>query len=140
MSELTSVQRRRVSLKAIELFRTHLFKKNKKLSGLVHIRLRFKDLDEAWGIYDAHDVGIKPRHFTILINKNLHDEKDIISTVGHEMVHVWQYAIGKLRDYESPVHRYEDTLYNADMSYKDMPWEIEARRLEKVLYRLWKKQ
>ena len=53
------------------------------------------------------------------------------------MVHVWQYATGKFRDYASPAHRYENFIYDADMSYKDMPWEIEARKLEKVLYKLW---
>jgi hypothetical protein len=140
MINLTAQKRRRLSLKAIELFRQHLFKRNKKLGNLLQIDLRFRNLVDAWGICDHNDVGIKPREFTILVHSGLKNEKDVITTVAHEMVHVWQYATGKLRDYEAPVHRYENDLYDADMSYRDMPWEIEARRLEKVLYRLWLKQ
>lgn len=140
MDKLTAAQRRKLSLEAIELFKQHLFKRNKRLSKLINIDLRFKDLRDAWGICDHDGNGIKPREFTVLIHRELHDEKSVITTVAHEMVHVWQYATGKLRDYEAPVHRYENHLYDADMSYRDMPWEIEARRLEKVLYRLWQKQ
>ena len=136
--KLSNYQRRKLSLQAIELFRQHLFKKNKKLANLLDVNLKFSNID-AWGICDCHDIGIKPREFTIYIHRDLTDERNIITTVAHEMVHVWQYATGKLRDYEAPVHRYENYLYNADMSYRDMPWEIEARRLEKKLYNLWTK-
>jgi hypothetical protein len=138
MQKLTSIQRRTMSLKAIGLFRHHLFKRNKKLNQVVDIHIRFVKLEEdEFGICDNHDVGIKSREFTIYINRDLTDIKDIITTVAHEMVHVWQYATGKFRDYASPSHRYENFIYNSDMSYKDMPWEIEARQLEKVLYKLW---
>lgn len=129
-----------MALKAITFFRQHLFKSNKRLDSVIVVNLRFQKIGDAWGICDHHDVGIKPREFTILINSGLTDVKDIITTVAHEMVHVWQYATGKLRDYEAPVHRYENYLYDADMLYRDMPWEIEARQLEKVLYKLWLKQ
>jgi hemoglobin-like flavoprotein len=137
---LTSAQKRTLALKAIIFFRQYLFKRNKRLDGLITVNLRFQKIGDAWGICDHHDIGIKPREFTILINSELKEVKDIITTVAHEMVHVWQYATGKLRDYEAPVHRYENDLYDADMSYRDMPWEIEARQLEKVLYKLWLKQ
>ena len=137
--ELSSIQRRKLSLKAIDFFHGLLFKHNKKLGNLITINLRFQKIGDAWGICDNHDVGIKPREFTILINNELTDTKDVVTTVAHEMVHVWQYATGKLRDYRLPVHRYENFLYDADMAYRDMPWEIEARQLEKDLYKIWKK-
>lgn len=137
MSTLSSAQRRKQSLKAIGMFTQYLFKRNKKLANLISIRIRFRKLYDAWGICDHHDVGIKPREFTIYINNALTDEKDIISTVAHEMVHVWQYSTGKLRDYHSPLHRFNDDIYDANMRYRDMPWEIEARKLEKVLYKHW---
>ena len=140
MTQLSSAKRRRISLKAIELFKDYLFVNNRRLIKSLEINLKFEDLADAMGICDAHDIGIKPREFTILINRNLRDEKTVISTVAHEMVHVWQYATGKLRDYEAPVHRYENDLYDADMNYKEMPWEIEARNLEKVLYQYWLKK
>ena len=137
---LTNAQKRKLALNAISFFRQQLFQNNKRLNTLITVTLRFQKIGDAWGICDHHDVGIKPREFTILINSELTEVKDIITTVAHEMVHVWQYATGKLRDYEAPVHRYENDLYDADMSYRDMPWEVEARQLEKVLYKLWLKQ
>lgn len=137
---LSTQQKRKLALQALPIFTDYLFKKNKKLSRLIFVKLKFVKLSDAWGICDVHDVGIKPREFTVYIHSGLDNEKDIITTVAHEMVHVWQYATGKLRDYEAPVHRYENYLYDANMSYRDMPWEIEARRLEKTLYRLWQKQ
>ena len=138
MDKLAANQRRKMSLKAIGLFRSYLFNRNKKLNSSVDIQIKFVKLaDDEFGVCDNHDVCIKSREFTIYINRDLTDQKDIITTVAHEMVHVWQYATGKFRDYASPAHRYENFIYDADMSYKDMPWEIEARKLEKVLYKLW---
>lgn len=137
MRKLTNDQRRAVCKKAQAFFQCYLFKKNPKLNQTVKVRVRFVKLEDAWGICDNHNVGIKPREFTIYINRDLHHMNDIITTVAHEMVHVWQYATGKFRDYIGPAHRYEDHVYDADMAYKDMPWEIEARILEKVLYKLW---
>lgn len=132
----TSYQRRKHSLEAIKFFAEHLFKRNKRLASNLTINLKFKDLKDAWGICDPLDVNIRPREFTILIDRKL-EGKDITQTIAHEMVHVWQYATGKLKNYDAPVCRYEGHLYDAGMSYRDMPWEIEARRLERLLYKLY---
>jgi hypothetical protein len=138
MAKLTRYQRRRLSLKAIEVFRTHLFKINRNLGNSLKINLKFIKMDDhSWGICDTHDIGIKPKEYTLLINREIESEKDIITTIAHEMVHVWQYATGKFRDYAVPAHRYGNFVYDANMNYWDMPWEIEARKLEKQLYRYW---
>jgi len=139
MKKLTNTQRRLMSHKAMALFRAHLFKRNKRLDSSITVEIKFVKLDDAWGVCDNHDVGIKPKEFTIYINRDLKLEKDVITTVAHEMVHVWQYATGKFRDYAGPAHRYEDYIYDANMAYRDMPWEIEARKFEKILYKLWAK-
>lgn len=141
MEKFSSRQRRKQSLKAIELFTTYLFENNKRLSTTISIDIKFHKLDgdNTWGICDYEECDGRPKEFTIYIDRSLTDEKDIISTVAHEMVHVWQYATGKFKDYVGrPAHRYEDHIYDANMSYRDMPWEIEARRLERVLYKVWK--
>ena len=139
MTIFSSTQRRKESLKAIELFTKHLFVKNKRLSKSLSIDIKFRKLEDAWGIcdYDEHYTN-RPKEFTIYIDRRLVSEKDVIMTVAHEMVHVWQYATGKFKDYAGPAHRYDDHIYDANMSYRDMPWEIEARRLERVLFKLWK--
>ena len=139
MTIFSSTQRRKESLKAIELFTKHLFVKNKRLSKSLSIDIKFRKLEDAWGIcdYDEHYTN-RPKEFTIYIDRRLVSEKDVIMTVAHEMVHVWQYATGKFKDYAGPAHRYDDHIYDANISYRDMPWEIEARRLERVLFKLWK--
>ena len=87
MRKLTNDQRRAVCKKAQAFFQCYLFKKNPKLNQTVKVRLRFVKLEDAWGICDNHNVGIKPREFTIYINRDLHHMNDIITTVAHEMVH-----------------------------------------------------
>jgi hypothetical protein len=137
MTALSSYQRRKKSLKAIDLFTQHLFENNKRLAKSLSIDIKFCKLEDAWGICDYTETTYKPRDFTLYINRQLTDERDIITTVAHEMAHVWQYATGKFKDYAGPAHRYEDHIYDANMRYRDMPWEIEARKLEKSLYKLW---
>lgn len=141
MATFSSAQRRKQSLKAINLFTEYLFAKNKRLSKSITIDIKFHKLEDAWGICDYDEnYTYRPKEFTILIDRRLREEKDVIATVAHEMVHVWQYATGKFKDYAGPSHKYEDHIYDGNMLYRDMPWEIEARRLEKVLYQVWKKQ
>ena len=139
MTTFSSAQRRKKSLKAIEIFTQHLFVNNKRLSKTISIDIKFHKLSgDTWGICDYEECDRRPKEFIIYIDRSLTDEKDVISTVAHEMVHVWQYATGKFKDYVGrPAHRYEDHIYDANMKYRDMPWEIEARRLEKVLYKAW---
>jgi len=140
MEKLSSKQRRKKSLNAIELFTQHLFVNNKRLSKTISIDIKFHKLGgDTWGIcdYDEHYTN-RPKEFTIYIDRRLVSEKDVIMTVAHEMVHVWQYATGKFKDYAGPAHRYDDHIYDANMRYRDMPWEIEARRLERVLFKVWK--
>jgi hypothetical protein len=137
MTKLSSYLRRKKSLQAIDLFTQHLFENNKRLAKSLSIDIKFRKLEDAWGICDYTETTHKPKDFTLYINCQLTDERDIITTVAHEMAHVWQYATGKFKDYAGPAHRYEDHIYDANMRYRDMPWEIEARKLEKSLYKLW---
>ena len=119
MTTFSSAQRRKQSLKAIELFTTYLFENNKRLSTTISIDIKFHKLDgdNTWGICDYEECDGRPKEFTIYIDRSLTDEKDIISTVAHEMVHVWQYATGKFKDYVGrPAHRYEDHIYDANNS------------------------
>lgn len=139
MSTLSTTERRKLSLKAIEVFKKYLFENNKRLSTTITIDIKFHKLGgDTWGLCDYEEDSYRPKEFTIYIDRRLTNEKDIISTVAHEMVHVWQYSTGKFKDYVGkPAHRYEDHIYDANMKYRDMPWEIEARKLEKILYKHW---
>ena len=60
--------------------------------------------------------------------------KEIIATILHEMVHVYQYATRKMTQPCGDRIIYEKKAYPWDMEYEQKPWEIEAHALERVLY------
>jgi len=76
------------------------------------------------------------REFTIRIDVSLPLE-EMISTILHEMVHVYQYVSGKLK--YKWVHEvvFEKRVYHWDMDYDSRPWEIEAHQKEKELKELY---
>ena len=76
------------------------------------------------------------REFELEIDKKLKDN-DFISTVAHEMVHVWQYATRQLTQRGCrELWRGKDYT---DASYSKKPWERQAVRMEKQLLQDFKK-
>ena len=68
--------------------------------------------------------------------------RDVLITVGHELVHVKQYLNGEIFDYKSGDVRYKGTYFEAsctqdEESYYDSPWEVEAYGRELGLYRMF---
>jgi Zn-dependent peptidase ImmA (M78 family) len=61
----------------------------------------------------------------ITIAKRL-SPKDMVRTLFHELVHVQQYSEGRLQ---------HEKIYfkNAEVTYKDYPWEIEAFEAEQKM-------
>ncbi len=94
---------------------------------------RFKTLDISVNLNDISKDGavgycmaITSREFELEIHSK-QTPQNLIKTICHEMVHVWQHATGKL---------YCDHWYNIDYTeseYKDRPWEIQAYNLEEPL-------
>ena len=76
------------------------------------------------------------REFTIRIDPHLPPEQFIV-TLLHEMVHVYQYATGKMK--YKWIHEviFEKEKYKWDMDYDSRPWEIEAHAKEKQLKEKW---
>lgn len=73
--------------------------------------------------------------FIIGLNKNL-SRKEKIKTICHEMVHVRQFEAGDLIMEEVIVWKNKDyTNHN----YWTAPWEVEARKLEKKMYKKYVK-
>lgn len=81
------------------------------------------------------DTNIRPREFIIEIHREM-DEKNFITTVCHEAVHLKQYVKNELRELYRGGHRlmWYDTDCS-DLPYSKLPWEIEATSLEKSLYK-----
>ena len=87
------------------------------------------------------DDNIKPREFNIEIN-NAITGADLDTTVLHEMVHVKQYAKNELRERFRRGYRknWKGSKKNwGDIEYEKAPWEIEAYRMQEVLYKRWVK-
>lgn len=88
------------------------------------------------GLCSWFDDPYRPREFEIRILDEGYAES--LSTLAHEMVHVKQYATGKLRDLMSIQDMVvwegaRKPLTEEGDSYLSQPWEAEAFSLEKPL-------
>lgn len=72
----------------------------------------------------------KPRSFKIRLRKKK-SYKSLIKTLAHELVHVKQFALGEISELHD---RWRDGVDHRDTDYFDLPWEIEARMLEHILF------
>jgi hypothetical protein len=121
---------------AMNFFRDFLFQKQYRLAMNTYIDVEVKRDIGADGWCFVEDDDVRPREFTIQLEKTL-DELALLTTLAHEMVHVWQYATGKLRLYQDGKHRYDGKVYSSNTKYVDRPWESEAYELERVLVEEW---
>lgn len=78
------------------------------------------------------DCDWRPREFEI----ELHNQMNVdlyIQTLFHELWHVYQHVMGNLKDKRGK--RLWKGIDHTETDYKDQPWEIEAREMEKFLYK-----
>ena len=67
-------------------------------------------------------------------------DDDFITTILHEMVHVMQYATGKMKDLNNQGSTVYWRGYNySNYEYRRQPWERQAYRMQEILLREWKK-
>jgi len=62
--------------------------------------------------------------------------EDVIKTVMHEMVHVWQWATGLCKDYADGRRMWKGKDYT-DTPYSNQPWERQAYRMQETLFEKW---
>lgn len=80
------------------------------------------------------------REFEIELESNM-GPVFMFRTIAHELVHVKQYARAEL---VHPAHygnyqKWKGFMVNEHLvGYKNLPWEIEAKKLEVELYQMWK--
>ena len=77
----------------------------------------------------------KPRGFEIELRKKK-SLKSMISTLAHEMVHVKQYAVGEMNEYDNVWQGKKINIRKMD--YFSLPWEQEAYSRENDLLKLYK--
>lgn len=93
--------------------------------------LKIKE-EDIYGYCNWIDCNIRPRMFDIEIDFNQND-KNIILTLFHEMVHVKQYVKGELKD-RLNVHLWKGERISGDYEVWG-PWEDEAEELSEELYK-----
>lgn len=119
---------------AVNFFSDHLF--SPRLSKHIVIELELKNYFKDHGDCEILEYNSqrKARTFKIrLRNKKSH--KSLIKTLAHELVHVKQFALGEMSEFHD---RWRDGTDHKDTSYYDLPWEIEARTMEHILYDKYK--
>mgnify|MGYP006154179977 FL=1 len=79
------------------------------------------------------------RDFYIDVEKTLDDE-EMVETVCHEMVHVWQGATRKMKDLTFGRKVYMGKVYDDTTAYEDEPWEIEAYEMQGKLLEKFKEE
>ena len=96
----------------------------------IHVIL--KKIDDAYG----YCMSESNREFEIEVDKRL-GKNQFISTVIHEMVHVWQYATKQLT--QKGCKEFWRGKDYTDAYYSNQPWERQALRMEKQLLKEFKK-
>ena len=90
--------------------------------------LRERVFGWAWVVPPDH----RPREFEVEIHNRLSVE-DYTETLLHELWHVYQHVTGQLKDKYNK--RYWKGIDHSETNYDDQPWEKEAHRMEKILYK-----
>lgn len=87
------------------------------------------------------DGNYPPRDFEIEVASDL-SRRYLLTVLAHELVHLKQYARGEMKHMADGRHRWYGKIFDssvdtADSNYEMMPWEIEARGLEEILFVDW---
>lgn len=85
-----------------------------------------------YGWCSVLDCDYRPRSFQIEIQSNL-DRETYLKTLFHELQHVYQHVSGNLRDKKQK--RYWKGIDYNHLDCEDLPWEKEAHKMEKILYK-----
>ena len=96
----------------------------------IHVIL--KKIDDAYGYCKSESN----REFEIEVDKRL-GKNQFISTVIHEMVHVWQYATKQLT--QKGCKEFWRGKDYTDAYYSNQPWERQALRMEKSILKEYKR-
>ena len=96
--------------------------------AVVHIGLK---RDHVFVYGSVKDGEYRPRDFLIELQTDMPEDL-YVSTLLHELWHVYQHVIGTLRDKRGV--RYWKNIDSDHLSYQDQPWEQKAQQMEIKLY------
>ena len=104
----------------------------------LEVEVNIKNLKDE-GVVGWCYEGENNRDFYIDVDKNL-DVEELVETVCHEMVHVWQSATRKMKDLPFGRKMYMGKVYDETTAYDDEPWEIEAYDMQGGLLEKFKEE
>lgn len=84
-----------------------------------------------YGLCSVLDSDYRPRSFLVEVHNHL-DNENYTKTLLHELWHVKQFVSGDMKDKRSK--RYWKGIDISDVDYENDPSEIEAEKMENVLY------
>ena len=90
--------------------------------------LRERVFGWAWVVPPDH----RPREFEVEVHNRL-SPKLYTETLLHELWHVYQHVTGILKDKYNK--RHWKGIDHSETDYDDQPWEKEAHKMEKILYK-----
>lgn len=91
---------------------------------------------EPWAI-----PGSRPRRFEIELHPHQSNVRRLLKTLGHECMHVKQFAMGELSEPARGITIWHKRRFvDKEIHYDDHPWEIEASLNEENLWVLWKQR
>ena len=111
---------------------SYMIQKQMPRMKTLDIHVILKKIDDAYG----YCMSESNREFEIEVDKRL-GKNQFISTVIHEMVHVWQYATKQLTQ-KGCKEFWRGTDYT-DAYYSNQPWERQALRMEKSILKEYKR-
>lgn len=98
----------------------------------IEMRTTIRDLGNCMVTY--YNDWYKAREFEMQIKRH-RSLKTTLSTLAHEFVHLKQFAYGELNCANT---KWKGQRIDAERtSYYDLPWEVEASTLERILYHLY---
>ena len=124
---------------AAEFYADRLLGRRMARNNLLEIKLTrdLKRKEKAYGFCHVTDDNLnRPREFCIELDASMRFKFDqILTWLGHEMVHLKQFVRRELCDYETGNTQWKSKIYKRHaLQYNDQPWEKEAYRLEDKLY------
>lgn len=124
-------------------FSDHLLKRlSKNVEVVIKLRSGLYKRSRCWGFATYTDDDKRNhREFEIELECNM-GPVWMLRTLAHELVHVKQYARNELVDPARGNYKKWNGKVHSDIliKYKELPWEQEALRLERELYKMWKER
>lgn len=122
---------------ALEWFISQLVPDN--LRRKLFVSLHYRDIHPGYSAEARPTRG--KTHFRIDLATSLRRRSTQLKALAHEAVHIEQWATGKLLDVGPHYAVWKNRVVletgpggGAFIAYRNLPWEREARRLEKRLY------